>query len=136
MNRTPRPGRFYYRLTNGIRITVRPRYVAEESRPARRRYVFIYAVRIENVGTAPARLVSRRWRIHDSIGLDTTVEGEGVLGQQPVIPPGGVHEYESFCELRSQAGHMEGEYRFVRPDGAAFDAAIPRFALEAPSTLR
>jgi ApaG protein len=135
MNRAPQPGRFYYRLTDGIRITVRPRYVAEESRPARRRFVFIYAVRIENVGTAPARLVSRRWRIHDSIGLDTTVEGEGVLGQQPMIPPGGVHEYESFCELRSPAGHMEGEYRFVRSDGTAFDAAIPRFALEAADRL-
>ncbi len=135
MNRAPQPGRFYYRLTDGIRITVRPRYVAEESRPARRRFVFIYAVRLENVGTAPARLVSRRWRIHDSIGLDTTVEGEGVLGQQPLIPPGGVHEYESFCELRSPAGHMEGEYRFVRPDGTGFDAAIPRFALEAAHPL-
>jgi ApaG protein len=135
MNRAPEPGRFYYRLTDGIRVTVRPRYVAEESRPARRRFVFIYAVRIENVGATPARLSSRRWRIHDSIGLDTTVEGEGVLGQQPVIPPGGVHEYESFCELRSPAGHMEGEYRFVRPDGTSFDAAIPRFALEAAHPL-
>ena len=134
-DRDPQAGRFYYRLTDGIRITVRPRYVAEESRPARRRFVFIYAVRIENVGTTPARLVSRRWRIHDSIGLDTTVEGEGVLGQQPLIPPGGVHEYESFCELRSSAGHMEGEYRFVGPDGAGFDAAIPRFALEAAHPL-
>lgn len=135
MNPAPQSGRFYYRLTDGIRITVRPRYVAEESRPARRRFVFIYAVRIENVGAAPARLVSRRWRIHDSIGLDTTVEGEGVLGQQPLIPPGGVHEYESFCELRSPAGHMEGEYRFLHPDGTGFDAAIPRFALEAAHPL-
>ena len=135
MKGAPQPGRFYYRLTEGIRVTVRPRYVADESRPARRRFVFIYAVRIENVGYAPARLVSRRWRIHDSIGLDTTVEGEGVLGQQPVIPAGGVHEYESFCELRSPGGHMEGEYRFVRPDGTTFEASIPRFALEAPDPL-
>jgi ApaG protein len=135
MKRTPQPGRFYYRLTEGIRVTVRPRYVADESRPARRRYVFIYAVRVENVGPLPARLVSRRWRIHDSIGLDTTVEGEGVLGQQPVIPAGGVHEEVSFCELRSPGGPVEGEYRFVRADGTTFDATIPRFALEAPNHL-
>ena len=131
MKRTPQPGRFYYRLTEGIRVTVRPRYVADESRPARHRYVFIYAVRVENVGPLPARLVSRRWRIHDSIGLDTTVEGEGVLGQQPVIPAGGVHEYESFCVLEGSTGHMEGHYQFRRSDGADLQVRIPRFDLEA-----
>lgn len=129
VSRPRRPQQFYYRLTDGIRVTVRPRYAADASRPAQRRFVFVYAVRIENVGRQPGRLVSRRWRIHDSVGLDTTVEGEGVLGEQPTIPPGGVHEYESFCELKSPAGHMEGEYRFVRSDGTAFDAAIPRFPL-------
>jgi ApaG protein len=83
------------------------------------------------VGAVPARLLRRHWKIHDSIGEDSEVEGEGVVGQQPLIPPGGVHEYQSFCVLKSSSGHMEGEYQFIRDVGTSFDAMIPRFILDA-----
>jgi ApaG protein len=125
------PRQFFYRETEGIRITVRPQFVAAQSRPAAGHYVFTYHVRIENVGAQAAQLLTRRWLIHDSIGEDTRVEGEGVVGKQPVVPPGGVHEYRSFCVLKSPTGHMEGAYRFVRADGALFDAQVPRFLLDA-----
>lgn len=125
------PRAFFYRETEGIRITVRPRYVPEQSRPSQRHFVFAYYVRIENVGQDTAQLVSRRWLIHDSVGRDTEVEGEGVVGEQPVLAPGRVHEYQSFCVLQSGSGHMEGSYRFVRADGSAFEAQIPRFILDA-----
>ena len=88
-------------------------------------------VRIENVGGRSAQLLSRHWEIHDSIGEDTNVEGDGVVGEQPVIAPGRVHEYRSFCVLKSPRGHMEGQYRFARPDRGTFAAHIPRFLLEA-----
>jgi ApaG protein len=120
---------FFYRETAGIRITVRPAFLADQSRPSFGQFVFAYRVRIENVGTQAAQLVSRRWDIHDSIGEDSQVEGEGVVGEQPVIRPGGVHEYRSFCVLKSPNGHMEGWYRFVRADGTTFEAQIPRFLL-------
>ncbi|MEJ7809371.1 MAG: Co2+/Mg2+ efflux protein ApaG [Gemmatimonadaceae bacterium] len=122
---------FYYRITDGVRITVRPSYRPDRSRPAQGQFVFAYAVRIENVGAQSAQLLSRRWLIHDSLRGDNRVEGAGVVGLQPTLPPGGVHEYESFCELRSPSGYMEGQYHFVRADGSAFDADIPRFVLEA-----
>jgi ApaG protein len=93
--------------------------------------VFAYYVRIENVGQVAAQLLSRRWRIHDSIGEDNEVEGEGVIGEQPVIAPGKVHEYQSFVILKSPSGHMEGDYHFVRNDDSSFDAQIPRFELDA-----
>jgi len=125
------PRAYFYRETEGIRITVRPRYVPEQSRPSQRHFVFAYYVRIENVGQGTAQLVSRRWFIHDSVGRDTEVEGEGVVGEQPVLAPGRVHEYQSFCVLQSGSGHMEGSYRFVRADGSAFEAQIPRFILDA-----
>jgi ApaG protein len=86
-------------------------------------------VRIENVGGQSAQLLSRRWRIHDGIGEDIEVEGEGVVGEQPLIGPGKVHEYQSFCVLKSPSGYMEGTYRFVRADGTTFEAEIPRFNL-------
>jgi ApaG protein len=60
------------------------------------------------------------------------VDGEGVVGQQPLLGPGAKHEYHSFCVLSSPAGFMEGYYTFVRPDGARFRVLIPRFQLEAP----
>lgn len=125
---------FFYRLTDGIRVTVRPVYLREQSDPAARHYVFAYFVRIENVGERAARLLSRRWLIHDEAGEDTEVVGDGVVGEQPRIEGGRVHEYQSFCVLKSGAGYMEGEYFFVRDDGSFFTAAIPRFPLSAASS--
>ena len=127
---------FFYRLSNNIRITVRPVYLRDQSDPAAQRYVFAYFVRIENVGSDAVQLLSRRWLIHDEIGEDTEVVGDGVVGEQPVITAGRVHEYQSFCVLKSGEGFMEGAYTFVRPDGTSFQAEIPRFTLsvtESPS---
>jgi ApaG protein len=124
---------FYYRLTEGIRITVRPVFLAAQSRPAMGHFVFGYTVRIENVGREPAKLLTRLWRIHDSIGLgeDQEVHGDGVVGEQPRLEPGALHEYQSYCILKSPSGHMEGHYEFIRDDGSRFRAFIPRFDLDA-----
>jgi ApaG protein len=122
---------FFYRISEGIRVTVRPLYSVDHSDPARAYYVFIYQIRIENVGTGPAQLVWRHWYIHDPVAGDQEVEGEGVVGVQPHLDPGEVHEYESYCVLRAPRGHMEGYYEFVRPDRTTFRAEIPRFELQA-----
>ena len=125
---------FFYHESEGIRITVRPVYLRDNSDPSRNHYVFAYFVRIENIGKQPVQLLSRRWLIHDSIGEDTEVIGEGVVGQQPLIPPGRVHEYHSFCVLKSSDGYMEGHYNFIRSDGGEFTARIPRFTLSASAS--
>ena len=122
---------FFYKQTEGMRITVRPLFLRDQSRPSVGQFVFAYFVRIENIGEQAAQLLSRRWLIHDSVGEDTEVAGEGVVGEQPLIAPGQVHEYQSYCILKSPRGHMEGQYHFVRADGTRFDAQIPRFALDA-----
>ncbi len=120
---------FYYRSTNGIRITVTPRYSPEHSDAEEPRHLFIYHIRIENVGDRTAQLLWRHWFIHDEGGEDTEVEGEGVVGEQPVLAPGDVHEYESFCVLRGRRGSMVGYYIFHSPDGSDFRAEIPLFGL-------
>lgn len=122
----------YESESDGIRVAVRPRYSLAESEPAEGAFVFSYRIRLENQGTEPARLLFRHWLIHDSVGEDREVDGEGVIGQQPLLLPGGRHEYSSFCILRSPVGHMEGYYTFVRPDGTRFRVAVPRFSLRAP----
>lgn len=122
---------FYAKETDGIRIVVRPLYLPEHSRPEQLRYVFAYFVRIENNSAQTVQLMSRRWLIHDSIGEEYEVVGDGVVGEQPVITRGNFHDYQSFCILRSATGYMEGAYHFVVTDGADFDAIIPRFILTA-----
>lgn len=122
---------FFYKESNGVRITARPMYLPDQSEPSQNHYLFAYFIRIENVSPLPAQLLSRRWLIHDEVGEDTEVTGEGVVGEQPLINPGSVHEYQSFCVLKSGEGFMEGHYSFLRSDGVTFDATIPRFILSA-----
>jgi ApaG protein len=120
----------YYAITDGVRVTVRPRFSAQHSEPAEPRFVFIYRIRIENVGDRTAQLLRRQWHIHDDAEGDTEVEGEGVIGEQPVLAPGDVHEYESFCVLRGPSGSMEGSYTFESV-GRQFPVRVPKFDLRA-----
>jgi ApaG protein len=122
---------FYYAMTDGIRVTVRPHYVAARSRPELHEYVFVYRVRIENAGAGTLKLVRRRWHIHDATGEDQHVEGDGVVGRQPVLHPGTVHEYKSYCVLRAPTGWMEGEYVLRDRSGEERSARVPRFDLNA-----
>jgi ApaG protein len=122
---------FFHKESRGIRVTVRPVYLRDQSEPSQNHYVFAYFVRIENVSERIAQLMSRRWLIHDASGEDIEVKGEGVVGEQPILTPGAVHEYQSFCILKSGEGFMEGPYNFLSPDGSTFQAEIPRFILSA-----
>ena len=121
---------FFYRITEGIRITVLPTYAPEHSDPAEPRFLFVYHIRIENTSDKTAQLLWRHWYIHDELAGDSEVEGEGVIGEQPTLAPGDVHEYESFCVLRGPRGSMAGYYEFRRADGSQFRAEIPKFELQ------
>jgi ApaG protein len=120
---------FFHRETQGIRVSAQPFYVADHSEPEEQRYVFAYRMRIENVGAEPAQLIWRHWIIRDAVAGTSEVEGEGVVGEQPTLAPGSVHEYQSFCILEGPEGSMEGFYEFLRPDGSRFNATIPPFFL-------
>ncbi len=121
----------YDATTETIRVTVRPVYLDDKSDVLARRFVFAYFVRIENHGDDGVQLLRRQWAITDAEGHVQHVEGEGVVGQQPTIAPGSVHEYHSFCVLPTFAGTMEGVYEMQRAGGAALDAQIPLFHLRA-----
>ena len=122
----------YESESEGIRVSVRPSFSLARSDPGDHTWVFSYRIEMENRGADMARLLYRHWHIHDSVGHDLEVDGEGVVGEQPMLGPGGLHAYSSFCVLRSPAGYMEGYYTFERADGSRFRVAIPRFNLEAP----
>jgi len=122
----------YEQSTEGIRVRVQPYYSLADSEPEDGTFVFAYRIELANEGGAPAQLLFRHWRIHDSVGEDTEVDGEGVVGEQPELPPGGSHRYKSYCVLRSPVGYMEGYYTFERPGGERFRVTVPRFHLTAP----
>lgn len=121
----------YEQITNGFRVSVRPSFLSSQSVPEAGRFVFLYEIEIQNVGSETATLMRRHWRIHDSIGEDTEVDGDGVIGEQPTLRPDELHLYNSFCVLRTPTGFMEGYYTFSRPDGGEFQVAVPRFELRA-----
>jgi ApaG protein len=121
--------------TRGVRIQVRSFYVPEKSEPAGGQYFFAYRVRISNVGADTVQLISRKWIISGPEGELSRVEGPGVVGEQPVLPPGGSFEYTSFCPLQYPWGSMHGSYRMVLASGESFDAEIAPFTLATPTAL-
>ena len=125
----------YEQVTSGIRVRVQPRFSLSDSDPEDGVYVFSYEIEMENEGDIRAQLLFRHWRIHDSIGDDTEVDGEGIVGMKPVLQPGESHTYQSFCVLRSPVGYMEGYYTFARPDGQLFRVDVPRFELNGPFVI-
>jgi ApaG protein len=123
----------YYSATDDIIVRVSVSFLPEQSEPDRGRWFWAYHVRIENEGDAPVQLLSRRWAITDGRGTIHHVEGEGVVGEQPVIHPGGSYDYVSGCPLTTSTGVMEGHYNMVTAEGHMMRVAIPRFALVAPA---
>jgi ApaG protein len=121
--------------TQGIRVSVESRFLAEESDPAKGRFLFAYEISIENEGEFPAQLIARHWIIKDAFDRTEEVRGEGVVGQTPSLEPGQSFTYSSYCPLRTDYGTMRGAYRMMRPSGEEFDAAIAPFALMATYLL-
>jgi len=124
----------YEAETNGIRIRVRPVFVDEQSSPDDNRFLWAYHIEIENRGRHTLQLMTRHWRITDGRGMVNFVDGDGVVGEQPVLKPGQSHDYVSGCPLTTPTGSMEGHYTFIRRDGEKFAVAIPFFPLAAPAT--
>ncbi len=121
--------------TRGIRIQVRSEFLDERSSPRDGQYWFQYHVRITNIGSDTAQLVSRKWIITNAEGEVELVKGPGVVGEQPVLQPGGSFEYTSFCPLKTAVGSMQGSYQMVTADGEQFDAIIEPFTLAVPNAL-
>ena len=118
-----------------IRVDVDTAYLADQSSPREKRYVFSYTITIRNEGSIPARLLTRHWIITDSNGKVQEVRGEGVVGEQPYLKPGQGFRYSSGAVLETPVGAMQGSYQMVADDGEQFDAPIAAFRLAMPGLL-
>ena len=123
-------------ITQGIKVTVETEYQPAYSSPTQFHYVFTYRITIENQSDNTIQLMRRHWHIFDAGFNMREVEGEGVVGQQPVIEPGQTHQYVSGRNLKSGIGKMSGTYLMERVvDGSQMQVNIPEFTMIAPLRL-
>ncbi|GAK83489.1 ApaG protein [Vibrio ponticus] len=118
-----------------IKVQVHTRYIAEQSDPAAKRYIFAYLITIKNLSTETVQLIARRWLITDANGKQVSVEGEGVVGQQPFIDGNDEYTYTSGTAIETPVGVMQGQYIMLDAKGQQFHAEIEPFRLAIPNVL-
>lgn len=122
--------------TSDIEIQVATRFAAEHSVPFTEEYLFSYHVRITNHGSTAIQVMAREWHIHDGVANKRFIEGAGLVGKQPHIPPGHTFEYVSYCNLKHHFGKMQGRFYAVRKsDGQVLALEVPMFTLFLPDML-
>lgn len=121
-------------LRTDILVRAQVVYAEEHSVPGRQ--VFIYFITIANHGAETVQLLEREWLIRQAFGEETRVQGEGVVGEKPVLGPGESYEYNSFCPIEHPPGLMEGFYTFQNTLGQRFRVEIPAFTLRLPGEAR
>jgi ApaG protein len=126
----------YQATTRDIRVTVRPEFLDDQSRPDEGYFVWAYTIVIENLGSETVTLKTRYWKITDSTGRSQEVRGAGVVGEQPVLKPGQSFQYTSGAPLATPSGFMVGAYQMETESGEAFNVDIPAFSLDGPQAPR
>jgi ApaG protein len=120
-------------VTSGVEVSVETFYQADANQPE---FIFAYRVTIENHNSFPVQLLRRHWDIFDSDGTRREVDGEGVIGQQPILESGARHQYISGCNLNTEMGRMSGHYEMMNLNtDQPFIVAIPAFDLIMPAKL-
>ncbi|MFA0566706.1 Co2+/Mg2+ efflux protein ApaG [Vibrio kagoshimensis] len=118
-----------------IKCQVHTKYIEEQSQPDKSRYVFAYIITIKNLSKSTVQLMTRRWLITDSNGKQLTIEGDGVVGQQPIIEPNDEYTYTSGTVIETPVGVMQGHYVMADQDGNDFFAEVDPFRLAIPNIL-
>ncbi|NIJ43569.1 ApaG protein [Wenyingzhuangia heitensis] len=122
--------------TQGIKISVNSVFCGMQERNQQKHYLFDYYIIIENLSPNTVQLFSRHWEIYDSLNQTEIVEGEGVVGIQPILKSGERHAYKSHCILLSNCGSMKGYYNMLDLDKkTTFKVEVPRFQLQTDSIL-
>ncbi len=125
----------YEAVTESIRITVLPKFIPENSNVETSNYYYAYTITMTNEGRATVQLMKRHWEIKNGFGDFETVDGEGVVGEKPILAPGESYSYTSACPLDTPTGSMKGYYTFKNPSGKSLKIKIPEFQLRDKSLL-
>ena len=122
----------YSKTTNGVTVTVTPYFLDDQSSPQESHFVWAYQVNIKNSGNSSIKLNRRNWLIIDANGKVINVQGEGVVGEFPIIEPGESYEYTSGTPLKTNNGIMQGFYLVSQDNGEKLKIDIPAFSLDSP----
>lgn len=121
------------KISEGVQVSIENFYQAEYSNPTNHEFMFAYRITIENHNLFAIKLLMRKWYILDSDGQRREVEGEGVVGVQPVIEAGKQFQYVSGCNLRTEMGRMHGQYKMENQHNKkTFFVNIPPFEMIVP----
>ncbi|MBC7903964.1 MAG: Co2+/Mg2+ efflux protein ApaG [Gemmatimonadaceae bacterium] len=121
------------KVSEGIEISVETFYQPDYSNPLQSEYMFAYRITIENQNAFPVKLHRRHWHIFDSNSQHREVEGEGVVGVQPILNAGEKYQYVSGCNLRTEMGRMTGTYEMENlASKKLFEVNIPSFDMVVP----
>lgn len=120
-------------INNNFKIEIRTEFDFTQSNPMQFQYLFAYFIKITNMGSEGAKLLSRKWHIKDGKGEQRIVEGPGVVGFSPYFRPGESFEYQSFCPLQTLEGEMWGFFNMVDDEGKDFRIDTPMFRFKVPS---
>ncbi len=124
------------KTTEGINVSVEIYYQSDYSNPLNQEFMFAYRITLENLNPFPVKLLKRHWHIFDSNGEHREVEGDGVVGIQPVINPNNQFQYTSGCNLKTEIGKMHGVYFMENLNNKKqFSVQIPVFEMIVPSKL-
>jgi len=120
-------------ISEGVEVSVESFYQPDYSNPISAEFMFAYRITIENHNQFPVKLLRRHWYIFDSNGQNREVEGEGVVGVQPILNPGERYQYVSGCNLRTEMGKMYGTYLMENSNNKKeFQVNIPSFEMIVP----
>ena len=123
-------------ITRGVKVSVETFYQLDYSNPLKSEYMFAYRITIVNQSEQTLQLLSRHWHIVDANGIEKQIEGEGVIGQQPILRSNESYQYVSGCNLNTEIGKMFGTYTMTNiGNGKRFDVNIPVFQLVATQKL-
>jgi len=124
------------KISEGIEISIETFFQKDYSNPLQNEFMFAYRITIENHNSYPVKLLRRFWEIFDSNSEHREVEGEGVVGVQPLIMPGKQYQYVSGCHLKSEMGKMQGFYTMENVETKELiQVNIPAFKMIAPVKL-
>ncbi len=121
------------KISEGVEVSVEVFYQNDYSNPMNQDYMFAYRVTVENHNGFALKLLRRHWFIFDSNGEHREVEGEGVIGIQPVLKPSEQYQYVSGCNLKTEMGKMHGTYLMENQNNKEqFYVNIPAFEMIVP----
>jgi len=109
-------------------------YMPSLDAPPEKPHPFVYFISIHNDSPQPVTIRGRKWVVREDDGEITVVEGDGVVGQCPLIASGGHFSYNSYHVVAKRA-RVTGAFFGETATGEWIFARIPEFRLEVPGPI-